>query len=66
MKHRLIKFIKNTNVEQCTQTEIEDIGIGRKVENESYSNDLEKQEEGSSPEPEESVESSLGIDEGCK
>ncbi len=40
MKHRLIKFIKNTSIEQCTQTEVEDIGLGRKVESEIYSNDL--------------------------
>ncbi len=64
MKHRLIKFIKNTSIEQCTQTEIEDIGLGRKVESESYSNNLQTQEE-ESPEPEESVEV-LDIDEGLQ
>ena len=64
MKHRLIKFIKNTSIEQCTQTEVEDIGLGRKVESESYSNDLQTQEE-ESPEPEESVEI-LDIEEGLQ
>ena len=45
MKHRLIKFIKSTGVEQCTQTEIEDIGLYRKAEPENSSDSLQKQEE---------------------
>ena len=56
MKHRLIKFIKSTGVEQCTQTEIEDIGLYRKAEPENSLDSLQKQEE-LSPEPEAVVES---------
>ena len=54
MKHRLVKFIKNTSAEQCTQTEIDDLGLCRKEENEISSNDVQGQEK-DSPEPEEIV-----------
>ena len=57
MKHRLIKFIKSTGVEQCTQTEIEDIGLYRKAEPENSSDSLQKQEELSPAEPEAVVDS---------
>ena len=55
MKHRLVKFIKNTSAEQCTQTEIDDLGLCRKEENEISPNDVQGQEK-DFPEPEEIVE----------
>ena len=64
MKHRLVKFIKNTSAEQCTQTEIDDLGIYRKEENEICSNDVQGQEK-DSPEPENFFES-IHLGEGAE
>ncbi|CAB4016811.1 Retrovirus-related Pol poly from transposon TNT 1-94 [Paramuricea clavata] len=62
MKHRLVKFIKNTSAEQCTQTEIDDLGLCRKEENGISPNDVQGQEK-DFPEPEEIVEN-LDLGEG--